>query len=1274
MNPSNRLSGSFTLSLENHLSTEEKTLADDIIKQATDEIINKLGYTTFTSELEAKGKNLSLFAIEYSLKEISKDKEIKSESIQKIKDILMGHFFKVKHIENKDQLLEHLQSLQDLQEKSVFAHLIVDHFALDLANNFDKLSLNKLAPDDLFSLLSSIAKKSYAANALIKKIESLESEKINLGELSLEKWLEIYKISIKQGEQTAVNLIKSFDKLGLDKASLDQRLELIELVIEKGEFSANAVAESFDKLGLSELDLEKRLELIKLIMEKGWVATGAVAESFDKLGLSELDLEKRLELIKLIIDKKDSVAGRVARSFDKLGLSELNLEKRLELIQLIIAKGGSAARAVAQSFDTLGLNKLNLEKRLELIQLIIDKGDFAASGLIESFDKLGVNELDLEKRLELIKLIIDEGDSAARTVLESFDKLGLSELGLEKRLGLIRLIIDRGESTASSVARSFDKLGLKELDLERRFELIKLIIGKGSQAAASIATSFNKLELEGLDLEKRVELSKLIINQGERSTMSLVYFFDELGLETASVEQFIGLIRSILQQTNAYESIINICLSSKLPKETSRQLLLHLSISPHFRETLSAPEFSSLSYKQEIEPLINLLNLQPPPLETSPEYSAYVDKLNTYLTDFQHFLEQHSKLVFIKALLKEGGNPYLTLQNAQYLAFAAGIFFDFDERQIQPIKDQQILSLIVNYQNSSNRYQLIRQLGYILQESNEAKASLQVSKAKLALSQPTQTQTNTKKVIAKNKSERKVDRRPWADLSWILLSRLVLIGMPEKDAHEFYNLINARNRFKDTKHTTTLLNFFLEVIDQGPFVKQEMNLLTQSITNILSDLGNKQRKSIDLIISDLQALTVILKIFGRKSFFQSLQENLYPQQGMQKKDYNTFFLENFQTLFTITGEIKNFTQAYQETFAEFRDPRALYTYLGTIKGLPQEEEIMVHEALSRYVSSVLRKDFTTIRYAAEGHPHLKKIYQSHSGIEASWIKAEKPALVERVKEGRGLTHEDYKKVFYNKIIQDKHLEPDQYPYLRAFLKGKSYDLEGLNQVVINQKGTPEEVNKAVYQQLVIQFLKGEKALESFLKEAEKVLKTLQGTEEHQNDLIALWPKQQQEMQYEICETDDPCDLILIGTEIQGSCQRIDGDPYLNKCLPGYFEGEVRPIVIKRKDNHSLVARSVIRLLWDDKNQTPILLQERIYSNRMENKGLEEAINNWAIRKAKEMNIPLVSKEVGAGDLYKGTVEFLGGRAPFVYTDAGGGVKNGQNSFIIEGCHLLYIPT
>jgi hypothetical protein len=60
--------------------------------------------------------------------------------------------------------------------------------------------------------------------------------------------------------------------------------------------------------------------------------------------------------------------------------------------------------------------------------------------------------------------------------------------------------------------------------------------------------------------------------------------------------------------------------------------------------------------------------------------------------------------------------------------------------------------------------------------------------------------------------------------------------------------------------------------------------------------------------------------------------------------------------------------------------------------------------------------------------------------------------------------------------------------------------------------------------------------------------------------------------------------------------------------------------------------------------------------------LQEALLNLARSRADKMGLPLLSKECGSGPDYVGSVQSLGSKAPFEYSDAGGSgrtIANGQ---------------
>ena len=116
--------------------------------------------------------------------------------------------------------------------------------------------------------------------------------------------------------------------------------------------------------------------------------------------------------------------------------------------------------------------------------------------------------------------------------------------------------------------------------------------------------------------------------------------------------------------------------------------------------------------------------------------------------------------------------------------------------------------------------------------------------------------------------------------------------------------------------------------------------------------------------------------------------------------------------------------------------------------------------------------------------------------------------------------------------------------------------------------------------------------------------------------------------YTLSFSDDFMDLLLIGTEIQGSCTYIGEDPRNNKALiSSLMHGGILPIVARQRGSTDgkMASRCFLRLGWDKDHKTAVLLQESIYSNVKE-VALSKAMNQMAVDKAKQLGIPLIEKD------------------------------------------------
>ncbi len=90
------------------------------------------------------------------------------------------------------------------------------------------------------------------------------------------------------------------------------------------------------------------------------------------------------------------------------------------------------------------------------------------------------------------------------------------------------------------------------------------------------------------------------------------------------------------------------------------------------------------------------------------------------------------------------------------------------------------------------------------------------------------------------------------------------------------------------------------------------------------------------------------------------------------------------------------------------------------------------------------------------------------------------------------------------------------------------------------------------------------------------------------------PTPKKEIQkYVVIETDDPNHFLLLGIEVANSFQNVSDSASLSKCLLGYFLDGKQRLSLVCDPSGKILARSVLRLLVDDKNH-PVLFQEKIY--------------------------------------------------------------------------------
>ena len=155
-------------------------------------------------------------------------------------------------------------------------------------------------------------------------------------------------------------------------------------------------------------------------------------------------------------------------------------------------------------------------------------------------------------------------------------------------------------------------------------------------------------------------------------------------------------------------------------------------------------------------------------------------------------------------------------------------------------------------------------------------------------------------------------------------------------------------------------------------------------------------------------------------------------------------------------------------------------------------------------------------------------------------------------------------------------------------------------------------------------------------------------------------------------TDDPVDLFLLGTEVEGSCQSVFYPGELNSCLMGYvIDGKNKAVVIKNKEG-KIMARCIIRLLIEKDSDNPVIIREKLYKATGVDDSVIDTINERCIDYAKWLGVSLVCVDSKSNEKYLGTLVSKGGQAPAEYVDA---LRQGvleEEGYEIQSLELAYL--
>ena len=382
------------------------------------------------------------------------------------------------------------------------------------------------------------------------------------------------------------------------------------------------------------------------------------------------------------------------------------------------------------------------------------------------------------------------------------------------------------------------------------------------------------------------------------------------------------------------------------------------------------------------------------------------------------------------------------------------------------------------------------------------------------------------------------------------------------------------------------------------------------------------------------------------------------------KELEALFAAKLQEdLFIDLSGIEDLSEKYMKTLDTLRQPLAWKVYEGKIQTLQDRQ---VQEQFQRFIVSVLENTFRTERYRTDLSPHLKHLQEKYPEILGKWTALQASVPINPSQMEPSKSQSINFPAFFKEKQEGGHFQivgKDQFPIFTRFLEKNPANQEKaiadlkLKKPEASKEKAPDRKTKLLMELCLIK----ERSPLPLLKELYKELKNIPNLE-LANDIKGLIKDLEAssvKSTLEVVDTDDWQDLFLSGTEVGGSCQRVDGGPSLNKCLLAYvMDGKNRMLAVK-DGSGKIVARSIFRLLLDGKTQMPLLFQDRIYPFSC-SKELVSALNRHAEKRAKELGCALVTKNLDREitSIYPETAVSLGSSCPYEYEDAAEGVMNG----------------
>jgi chromosome condensin MukBEF MukE localization factor len=972
------------------------------------------------------------------------------------------------------------------------------------------------------------------------------------------------------------------------------------------------IAKNIDKFRITEVEDRIRIALACSQTQKG-------AEAFVE-NLDKFQLTKEEDPIKVVLEfLKDPMGVFVCGEIiDKLIIA--NEDDRVRIIfEFLKASGG--AEAVAGNID-----KFKIEKEEERIRIALEcvKTAWGAHAVAENIDKFKIEE---EERIR-VALECVQTASGAQAVAENIDKFKIEEEEVRKRIVLECLknlgflviiakninkfqIADEGlrikialegaktPEEAVAVAKNIKKFHFTE---EARFK-IALEFAKTPVGAAAIAKYINKFNIT--KEEYRIMIARECAKTPEGAAAVAKYIGKFL---FSSEENRIKVALDCAKTEMGAAKVVSNFHSFQFENTEEGFKVLRESL----RRAVFSPDF-----QRDIPSNFSVFEL----LKCSNDLFKGVDELIPIPERINH-LKFFLKSLDLKlnSLFKNvetiKNNPEL---QSKILLQLAGVLFYYsisDDKTKDWIKKYNLIDQIFSLKNTSLIKVVISGFKDVAQDESLRSAF----------------ESTLSEKVESTKSGR--TKQVKISTEFYLKNILLAALQPEINLAQLKKYAD-RSNISGLKKDALKMQRLLETLC---LVIQHKAAIGEALPSVLERLFADK-------VTDKKVVSDGIRLQG------ILQLNGYDHLMNKSTPFNEILLEKLKEVIPL-GVIKDFNSNYENTLAKFREFALVSVYAGKLNSLPDKGILLYHYA--RFIQAVLEGNFLEVRQNNENNPHLMHLEQNCHEVLRAWHaypddEKEVELLLGQIAVSASSSSKiEYRNQLKDKLVHHQHLPLDKIPELTAYLKGSG----SADAIKISPTATPPYDK---IQTLCLELIEGKDEKETLELLKENLASLGSEADNFKNDVegfLSLTAQVNRELKgsysnLKMTFTNDPNDYLLCGTEVIGSCQSITAGAQTNKCLLGYLlDGKNRIVVIKDAEG-KIVTRSVVRILWDDTANIPVLFQERAYSSARSDFELEELIYKEAKVMAGTLHIPYASFK----ERPKNPLSSLGGPVPYEYSDS-----------------------